>query len=185
MKKAAAITLFVLMAVLAYAQTAPVTFTKVDKTYTFKNVSKKTITMVVVDQAWAHGQVTSGAVEFLFKPRGFAPGDTYDQNSDAPSATLTFVQFSDGTTWGTSSGASAQEALAKRKAMLAFLPNLANAGSESEFLAALNQPQTDENAKLYQTMYQMDVQSSGASVAWNAAKLRWSVAQSRSNVWEF
>jgi hypothetical protein len=34
-------------------------------------------------------------------------------------------------------------------------------------------------------MYQMDVQSSGATVAMNAAKLRWSVAQSRTSLWKF
>jgi len=174
------------MAVLAYAQAAPVTITKTEKTYTFKNVSNKAIMLVVADQAWGqNGQTTAGVLDFLFKARGFAPGDTQDQDSDSSSMTLTFAQFSDGTTWGTSSGKSAQEALAKRTARLKVLPALANAANETDFTAALAQPQTDPDAKIVQRMYQMDVQSSGATVAMNAAKLRWSVAQSRVNLWKF
>lgn len=177
--------LLVLAVAMAHAQASPVAITKSGNTYTFKNVSKKTITLVVADQNWAANHITGGVVDFLFQERGFAPGDTYDQPSNSKSVTLTFVQFSDGTTWGTSSGESAQEALAKRKAILAYLPSLANAADETEFTAALNQPQTDEKVKLIQKMYQMDVASSGASVAWNAAKLRWSVAQLRTNLWNF
>lgn len=150
---------------------------------TFTNTSKKAIVLIVGDLNFG-STVMPFVHESLFKQNLTNPGDS-ENFADTDKLTITFVQFADGTTWGSPSGPSAQWALTRRKAALSYLPTLANTGTESGFVSALNQPQTDKNVIKEQRRYQADLASGGASVAWANVRARWAQAQGRSSLWNF
>jgi hypothetical protein len=164
-----------------------VTVTKANSVFTFANYGKKPIVLIVGDLQFSNGPVMPFAHENLFKQNLVLPGDSesFEDPGNQASLTITFVQFGDGTTWGDPGGKSAQFALARRQAALAYLPTLANAGTEEGFVTALNQPQTNTNTVKEQRRYQADVASGGASVTWANVKARWAAAQSRSSLWKF
>jgi len=179
-----------LLASLAFAQS--VTVTNANGTETLANTGKKNIVLVAGSLSFNGGKILMPfAHEYLWGRNLFAAGDTQqipqppDDNANPSNPIVTFVQFEDGSTWGDANSQGAQDALVRRKGILAYLPTLANAGTLDDFLAALNQPQTAKGAMTMQKAVQMEIRSAGPQTAWGHVKDRWAAAQSRSNLWNF
>src|SRR5215475_9748191 len=179
-----------LLATSAFSQSVSVTNN--NGTETLSNTSKKNVVLVAGNLSFNDGKILSPfAHEFLWGHNLFAAGGMQqipapeDDQVAKETPIVTFVQFDDGTTWGDPNSQGAQEALARRKAILAYLPKLANAGTVDDFLVALDQPQTAKGAYSMWVSIRMEVKSGGPQTAWGHVKDRWAAAQSRSNLWNF
>lgn len=181
-----ALLLCLLFALPVFAQSVSVT--KSNGVFTFTNTGNKQIVLIVGDLTFEGSKaVMPFAHESIFKQSLTKPGaaESFEDSGNLGNLAITFVQFADGSTWGDPNGSSAQYALARRRAALAYLPTLANAGTEAGFVLALNQSQADPNAAKERRRYQADLATGGAAVAWANAKARWGMAQSRSSLWNF
>ena len=140
-----------LASTLAFGQSPYVKVTTNNGTVTLKNTSGQGIVLIVGNITLnGHNVVnpdTKGpgqfSHEFFFDEGGFAAGDSMDWETKAPqeprafnySIVPTFVQFDDGTTWGTRDSR-VDSVIASRTLKIAYLRKLTESAS---FTAALNE----------------------------------------------
>jgi hypothetical protein len=159
MKKALAL-VALLASSLAVAQN-PIKVISSNGVLTFKNVSTKTVILVAGHTVFSTpGAIENGktllkqydgnlAHEFLFKEKGFPAGESFDldtkdgsvpNNMSSYTATITFVQFEDGSTWGDRNDWAAQEALQRRNNSLRELQQgvSARVNAKDRWAAALS-----------------------------------------------
>jgi hypothetical protein len=168
-----------LLASLAFASTLAfganpyVQVTTNNGTVTIKNVSSQAI-VLMAGNITLDGKVTGPYThDFFFKPSFFKPGDSTDFMTTSAleprafnySIVISFIQFDDGTTWGTRDSAAADR-IASRVPMLVYFRALSDAsGSESSFMTALNQNQTNVEVGREQRRLRYSMNVTGISVA--------------------
>jgi hypothetical protein len=132
----------VLFASMAFAQSVEVTTSK--SVASFKNVGTQPIValLAVITVPGKPAYVNRYQHDMYFKTGGIAVGDT--DSIDTGSASLDnaeivikFLQYEDGSTWGTDDGV-----IAQRKAVLTFLQQLQATQSDADFVTVLNGPQS-------------------------------------------
>lgn len=136
---------------LAAAQSVDVTVTK--GVVTFKNSgSQEIITLIATASAAPDPSIKSsmgGAKangvyghEWYFKPHGLVVGatemwDTGNAMVDASGITIRFVQYVDGSTWGSGG----ESIIAQRPSVIAYLKGLNSTTSDADFVSAMNTTQ--------------------------------------------
>jgi hypothetical protein len=177
--------IFLLLTAAAFAQ-SPVSVTVTKNSLTYTNTSTKDIVLVIGSETYSHGDVTPFGMDSIDNAQAFQAGATHSMSfpDEDPAATakVTFVQFADGTTWGDSTTKEAQFAKNKRQAKLSFLSALSNTANTDDFVAQLGKMPQNSGAANF---VRQQITSVGADLARQHVLKRYSIAQTRQNLWAF